>query len=845
MIEFLFIFYSIIKLKDSKILNQIKKMFTFRKLSAHVFLIGLLINEFILCKNECCFNSSFAYRDNKFVSLLNFEKFSQLNFNCNLTIELSGLQISPLQKLILDSSLNLTGIQVKRINGNLPFFVIILSNLKGIDLHSYSFDQIKFDGLNSLSNYNQFWWKFANFAFEFYFNGNLINREMCNEKFAQKMSFPYGKIIDMDDDYISFSTETCPFVFKNANIDLINIGKISDTYLKKNLLGFQNVSAVNLNSFIFQLNLKLYHVYLNDKLLNMFVFENLRILDLNGPIVSIQSDMFKSLEKLGMLRLRSQNMRKQFARHNKWLNSLNLKINYHFILVLYQAISNVSFYEYPDEDFCHFKSFPHQKEILPKLQPVTLSKCTCLELFLIQNSAKYSDIIEKVIFNAPSSYDFFEFYSDSILNEQLSICINESFLKVIRACNFGKRLNNCQIQQANEQNLEDNFLFYIYDWIEISNIIRIIFPKYVNLVFAIVGILINLIFIFILSNKNIIKDKMYTYLLIHSYFNLFYSVTILTNSVMNHFITISINFIFLESIIYSQYVQLILAKFISNVFKTSSNISYFAFVLSRYFNIKNDNSTFDRFKWLNIKKFLLISLIFSILINANIIFEFNIRESSADSEQLKPIESQFILDFRQDPIDDYKENFSTKSEYILLNVSQYIKLIFSDLAHIIVSTIVDCFLLAFVKNKLKQKQTLLNARGFLSVNLIHSIRQVRLKKKQNQPKDRITQMIILNGINFLVLRLPVALISFYGFVFRYDQETKTAEPSLFSYIICKEKRLCASLHELFLCSYLVSFIFQFFIFYKLDTNFKLSFKNRKNSNLRPSKLRVLANFFTF
>lgn len=816
-------------------------MFAVQNYLAHIFLIKLL-NGFISSQNECCFNSSFAYLDNKFVTISNFETFSQLNFNCNLTLELSGLQIIPLKKLILDRSLNLTGIQIKRIKGDLSFFVIIINNLKGFDL-SYSFGEIKLNNFDNLANLDKIWWKFENINFEFYSSGSLINREICNEKLSRKISFPYGFAIDMDNEYIIFSTETCPFVFKNANIEILVIGRISNTYLEKNLLGFQNVTAENLNSLIFQLNLRLYHVDLNDKLLNKFVFENLRIFDLNGAVGSIQPDLFKSFENLGMFRLRSQNMRKLFARNNKWLNSLNSKYKYHFILVLYQAFSNISFYEYPDKDFCNFKSFPHQKEVLPKLEPVTLSKCTCLEIFLIQNSAKYSNLIEKMISYTPSTYAYFEFYSDLILRSEFSICVNDSFDKVIQSCNFVNRLKNCQIQQANEKILENNLFFYIYDWVEISKIIRIIFPKYINLVFAVVGILINIIFIFILSNRNIVKDKMYTYLLINSYFNLFYSTSTLIKSVISYFSQISVDFVILDSFIYTQYTQLILVKFISNVFKTSSNISYFAFVLSRYFCIKNNNSNADHFKWLTIKKFLLMSLTVSFLINANIIFQFKIKYYTEDSGQMKPIDSQFILDSRQDPVDDYKENFSTNSEYIMLNVAQYIRLIFSDLAHIILSTMVDCLLLTFIKNKLKQKQNLLSSRAIISVNL-NSIRQVKLNKKKNQPKDRITQMIILNGVNFLILRLPIAILSFYGFVFRYTQDKTKAEPNIFSYIICKEKKLCTSLHEVFLCFYLISFIFQFFIFYKLDTNFKLSFKNRKNLNLRPSKLRVLANFFT-
>ncbi len=88
-------------------------------------------------------------------------------------------------------------------------------------------------------------------------------------------------------------------------------------------------------------------------------------------------------------------------------------------------------------------------------------------------------------------------------------------------------------------------------------------------------------------------------------------------------------------------------------------------------------------------------------------------------------------------------------------------------------------------------------------------------------------MIILNGINFLIFRLPMAVLSFYGFIFRYDYQEKVHKPDLTMYLICRYFKFCRSLNEFFYFIYLNSFIIQFFIFYKLDKNFKKGLKSIK------------------
>ena len=139
----------------------------------------------------------------------------------------------------------------------------------------------------------------------------------------------------------------------------------------------------------------------------------------------------------------------------------NTKLNDFFVLTVYQALSNKSFYEYPNEDFCYFKTFPHQRSVLPTLKPSAKSKCTCLELFLIQYAIKDPFSIRNYVNSLEKSYNYIQYYlNDIFLDNQLK-CLNESFEKTLIKCNFEKRFTNCEIQQA--KTAENDFFFYIYD----------------------------------------------------------------------------------------------------------------------------------------------------------------------------------------------------------------------------------------------------------------------------------------------------------------------------------------------------------------------------------------------
>ena len=96
-----------------------------------IWMIYLILS--IESMNECCFNSSFAFRDNQAILLFDFDRFDQLNFNFTASTEMSALRIHPNKNLILDNSFNLRGNRIQ-MNIKSVYFLIRFTNLKGIDL---------------------------------------------------------------------------------------------------------------------------------------------------------------------------------------------------------------------------------------------------------------------------------------------------------------------------------------------------------------------------------------------------------------------------------------------------------------------------------------------------------------------------------------------------------------------------------------------------------------------------------------------------------------------------------------------------------------------------------------
>jgi hypothetical protein len=112
-------------------------------------------------------------------------------------------------------------------------------------------------------------------------------------------------------------------------------------------------------------------------------------------------------------------------------------------------------------------------------------------------------------------------------------------------------------------------------------------------------------------------------------------------------------------------------------------------------------------------------------------------------------------------------------------------------------------------------------------NRAKTFRKLRFNKIS---KNKAASILILNSLNFLLFRSPLIVLSFYGYVFRYDFNSGQNLPNYYSYFICRNKNFCNLLAEIAFFFYLISFLFQFWIFFKIDTNFKIAFKNLKAKN---------------
>lgn len=368
-----------------------------------ILLLAFAINN--NTSQDCCLNSAkYAYKNNERLTLSGFSSLNELKFNCSKPFYLSILQFKPSKQLILDDSLKFKNFIVIPSRN---YFLIMLTNFKGFDLNSYPFDEF-----NDLDYFREnLMISIDESNFDFYLNRTLIRNSECNQ-FLHVNSLIKNVINLIIEKSTQFSEETCPFSFKNARIQFFQINRLTSSFIQKNMLIFQNVSMNSINCYIYSANLIFYHADFNTRLLNEHVFKNITLLQINGIISSIQSDIFKRFNQIRVIRIHSQNIKNLFSRNNNWLKYLNyqtdlpLRLKKPLILVLYQSLANNTFYDYSEKDICFFKDFPHENFVLPILRPAEKSQCSCTEIYLVQYTTNFKNIMSKYFEYGRVSYYF-------------------------------------------------------------------------------------------------------------------------------------------------------------------------------------------------------------------------------------------------------------------------------------------------------------------------------------------------------------------------------------------------------------------------------------------------------
>jgi hypothetical protein len=538
----------------------------------------------------------------------NFKNFSELNFqNCNNTV-LTGFTLIPDKMIILDDSLNFKQIILHPIKG---FISINLFNLKGFSLESNPFKTVQFINLDI--QYPLFVYYIIDESyFDFYYKNNKqINENECTHDLFRLKENMFTKISGLDaaSPYLLYKTKVCPLIFARSEITYLSLSSTNSLFIKNSLI-FLNISdetAIFMNSFISVLDLHLYHINLDENILNRHVFEHLKLLTLNGVILSILDDLFKSFNSLKMLHLKVQNIRNLFQKNNKWLQYLNknvykedLSIKYNFnlifTLIIEQVHFNHTFYDFPNEDYCYFKDFPHQRLVMPFFKPTNFNHNSCTYLFLIQYSRKYVFQLEQAMSNVRDKNGYvYPIYYDE-MSKKYDILEYEFKEK----CKIFLLINKCDTTD-NFKSIENNdFYFYIFDWNILTKYNQIIFSIILNPLFGLICIIVNLFNILILNTKHIKKQKkFYTDLKMNYFFILAFNIVSLikllyvcmNKSTWND-AQLFIHFCMLkfQNNGFPRYFNIILIKFFGNVFKSCFNFYYSLFTINRYVSVSDTNN---------------------------------------------------------------------------------------------------------------------------------------------------------------------------------------------------------------------------------------------------------------
>ena len=452
-------------------------------------------------------------------------------------------------------------------------------------------------------------------------------------------------------------------------------------------------------------------------------------------------------------------------------------------------------YDFPERDFCLFKSFPHAQLVYPMISLGTKVTCTCTLIWLIRYSRYYMN-------EDYTHYDrglYYEYEKD-FNNFSIRTCLHQNFKQKLNECNIEERLKNCHYKQV------DRMVFSFStnaDYVYFFKLLQYIIGVYLRPFFCILGVVTNVIIFKVVTNKakkKHLKNSMYKHILANSLFNASFCL-IHIFSLVNLCVLPRGSFC---SSVYksktSQNFKIYLVLLFGNSLKLSSNFSYICFSVSRfYLSTSNPSSYFKKFQEWNLRRFYSIAFLTGLTISIFKVFQFRVNEYYSDFDQ-------------SFPFDAFGINYCEKEDNIFLQCKLFslfnlVNNLLNNVIFLVFSILIDASLIKFSNENLKRKLE-------MSLDEAHVLEAIKLKKK-------INKMIVTNGTLYFFSHIPEFLTTIFLIIF-----SKRLAHFCYVYISCLElSELAESFNFLSIAS-------QIFVFLKFDKNFKESFDNL------ISKLRV-------
>ena len=619
---------------------------------------------------------------------------------------------------------------------------------------------------------------------EFYYSQFMVrSKNGSNCSLDNKMA-NFGFFGKLNSVGFGFSTryfqDTCPLIFSNSVINLVQIYGLSDNFLIRNKLGFVSTNQA-INSSIEELEVKAYEMDLDEYLLNEKIFEHVNNLKLNGKIRKVALDQLKQLSSID---IRVNNLiqfifvnQENFKESSKnKLNNLNIFNNR---------------YKFPNEDFCFLKEFYHFDWI--KINIIQNVKCSCtLIVFLRINQNKTNRN--------------FELISSVCGQEEIAKCQIE---KAMERCNLSSSLGISQFVSSD--------LIYNSEFLNYMTL-------FMTPTFSILNLITNFLNIKIIYNikleKRCASNKL---MVINSIINLVYSVIYLVHLVNK---CVYVNGIFCSSIIREKAVQLfdiVFVEFLLNIFKTWLNVSFIGISWLRLMILIKDNPwVIKTHKFQNEKKFkiLLASfLVISVLISLDKFFVVRVNEQhfvmdEKDYEEFPNKNTFMIL-----PLRDLGDHSLSQVHYFGDKATIFFTLfvfnfILTDLLLYLIIFLVDLYILYLFNSKIKYKKKLVSK---LKVNEKDGLKNAEFK---------VNLVVVLNLLFVFVLKLAHFGVSVYIFMKKILPNNDT-DNVCFYY-----SRVCSNYLEFSEQFFILSNAYSFILNFNLNKDFKASFYSiLKKNNL--------------
>jgi hypothetical protein len=323
------------------------------------------------------------------------------------------------------------------------------------------------------------------------------------------------------------------------------------------------------------------------------------------------------------------------------MDHLSDEIDYEMSMLLILASQNSeildNYYEYPDEDFCLFHHFPHNKLVYPLIDPGRKVNCSCTIIWLTKSTLLFYHSLDPKMDYQPYTGSNLKYEQFNYLS--LAYC---SFIfnyeEQYKKCNFKKRIELCQSLGDSSQNVTNNqnaFQFNNdFDLLNLIKLIEYVLLVILNPIIAFFGIISNIMVVYVIYmmkySKSILhkekkrpKEAMFDYIMMHSIFNVIFCI-IMILKIINEclFITPSLfcsAFLTTKS---SQYFKIIFIEFFGNVIKMCCNMSYTAITLSRLILMQNKKD--GCFKYINkvkVKHYLIGIIVLSSIISSFKLFQ--------------------------------------------------------------------------------------------------------------------------------------------------------------------------------------------------------------------------------